>query len=75
MSEDVNWQQELVAALQAENLFIAQHPGYSGAHLTDDLRPSLAESVRAVDNIRAWRTYLPAPCVNKMMEDGWQWST
>jgi hypothetical protein len=75
MSEETNWQRELVAALYSENLFIAQHPGWGDARALNELKPSLAESVRAVDNIRAWRTFLPAPCVTKMMEEGWQWST
>jgi hypothetical protein len=75
MSDDATWQSELVAALQAENVFITQHPAFDDARLADELKPSLAEAVRAVDNIRAWRTYLPGPCVTKMMEEGWQWST
>jgi hypothetical protein len=43
--------------------------------LAIDLQPTRAEIERAVGNIRAWRSYLPEPCVAKMIEDGWQWST
>jgi hypothetical protein len=38
-------------------------------------RPTPAEIARAVANIRAWRSYLPAACVTVMINDGWQWST
>jgi hypothetical protein len=75
MINDPIWQRDLVAALHLENLFIAQGLGGSGAASASDLQPSWSDMVRAIANIRTWRTYLPAPCVAKMIEDGWQWST
>ena len=39
------------------------------------IKPTLSESQRAAANIRDWRSYLPEPCVARMLEDGWQWST
>jgi hypothetical protein len=75
MIEDAIWQRELIAALHLENLFTSQQLGLPGAALANDLQPTRAESARAVANIRAWRDYLPAPCVAKMIDDGWQWST
>jgi hypothetical protein len=75
MIDDAIWQRELIAALHLENLFIAQHLSHGGAQPALDLRPSLADSERAVANISDWRTYLPAPCVRRMIDEGWQWST
>ena len=75
MIDDAISQRELIAALHLENLFISEQLGFAGAVVANDLNPARAESERAVANIRAWRTYLPAPCVTKMIDDGWQWST
>lgn len=75
MIEDAIWQRELIAALHLENLFVSEQLGLASAGVANDLKPTRAESERAVANIRAWRTYLPAPCVAKMIDDGWQWST
>ncbi len=75
MIEDAIWQRELIAALRLENLFMSEQLGLAGVGLANDLKPTRDESDRAVANIRAWRTYLPAPCVAIMIDDGWQWST
>lgn len=75
MHTDAEWQQDLVAALHLESLFGASGLGFPDAEWAASLEPTQADSVRAVDQIRAWRSYLPAACVNSMIEDGWQWST
>jgi hypothetical protein len=75
MIDDAIRQRELIAALHLENLFIAQQLGFAGESLASDLQPTPDESERAVANICAWRSFLPAPCVEKMIDDGWQWST
>jgi hypothetical protein len=74
MIDDSISQRELIAALHLENLFISQQLG-STDQMARALQPTWAETERAVANICAWRTFLPAPCVAKMIEDGWQWST
>ncbi len=75
MIDDSTLQSELIAALHLENLFASQQLGPIDEPAASDLRPTRAESERAVDNIRSWRTYLPASCVASMIDDGWQWST
>jgi hypothetical protein len=75
MIDDAIRQRELIAALHLENLFIAQQLRFAGESLASDLQPTRDESERAVANICAWRSFLPAPCVAKMIDDGWQWST
>jgi hypothetical protein len=75
MIEDPISQRELIAALHLENLFISEQLGPASAGMATELRPTRAESERAVANIRAWRSYLPALCVARMIDDGWQWST
>jgi hypothetical protein len=75
MIEEAIWQRELIAALHLENLFMSQQLGLAGAGVASDLKPTRAESARAVANIRAWRSYLPEACVATMIDDGWQWST
>jgi hypothetical protein len=75
MIEEAIWQRELIAALHLESLFMSQQLGLAGAGVASDLKPTRAESARAVANIRAWRSYLPEPCVATMIDDGWQWST
>jgi len=74
MIDDAIRQREIIAALHLENLFISQQLGVS-AQTAPDLQPTLAESERAIANICEWRSFLPAPCVAKMIDDGWQWST
>jgi hypothetical protein len=75
MIDQTTWQRELVAALHLENLFISQQLGFTSERQQRDLEPTATETERAIANISAWRDYLPAPCVAKMIEDGWQWST
>jgi hypothetical protein len=75
MTDEVMWLQDLSAALHLENLFVAQQLRPIAAPMEWDLNPTGAETARAVASIRAWRTYLPPPCVQKMIDDGWQWST
>jgi hypothetical protein len=75
MVEDAIWQRELISALHLESLFLSEQFGSPSAEVANALRPTLAERERAVASIRAWRTYLPAPCVATMIDDGWQWST
>jgi len=75
MTAQARWQQELTAALSLENAFIAAHPGFPGAALAESMKPTRAESERAVENIQSWRSYLPPACVASMVEEGWQWST
>jgi hypothetical protein len=75
MIEEAISQRELIAALHLENLFVSQQLSPASAGMANDLRPTRAESERAVANIRAWQSYLPAPCVARMIDDGWQWST
>lgn len=74
MIDDAIWQRELIAALHLENLFISQQLGSTGSPVASDLEPTPAETERAVANICDWRSFLPAPCVAKMIDDGWQWS-
>jgi len=40
-----------------------------------NIKPTQAEIDQAVANIRAWRAFLPPPCVAAMIKDGWHWST
>lgn len=75
MHTDAQWQQDLVAALQLESLFDASGLGFPDAGWVESLKPTQADSARAVGLIRAWRSYLPVACVNAMIDDGWQWST
>lgn len=44
--------------------------GRAGAAPRDALEVARSES-----NIRAWRSYLPAECVDRMIEMGWDHST
>jgi hypothetical protein len=73
--DDAMWTRDLSSALQSENLFISQQLGSVKLSIAHDLRPTRAETERAIANIRAWRRYLPAVCVAKMIDEGWQWST
>jgi len=75
MMDDAMWTQDLISALHSENLFISQQVGSAETSVEIDLKPTCAETERAVANIRSWRTYLPAACVVKMIDEGWQWST
>ena len=75
MIEEAIWQRELIAALHLENIFMSEQLALASAGVESPLKPTRAESERAVANIRAWRTYLPEPCVATMIDDGWQWST
>lgn len=75
MNTDARWQQDLVAALHLESLFAASALAFPDAEWAESLKPTPAESERAVANIREWRSYLPEACVNAMIDDGWQWST
>ncbi len=75
MDTDARWQQDLVAALHLESLFIASGLAFPSPEWADSIKPTPEESARAVANIRAWRGYLPEACVKSMIDDGWQWST
>ncbi len=75
MTENARWQRDLIAALHLEDLFRSEHLGFPPAEDLAILEPSRADSERAVDNIRTWRSYLPEGCIASMIDDGWQWST
>lgn len=75
MNTDARWQRDLVAALQLESLFVSSGLAFPKLDWAESIKPTDAESKRAVANIREWRSYLPAACVNAMIDDGWQWST
>ena len=75
MNTDALWQQDLVDALHSEMLFISSGLAFPKFEWADSIKPTHAESVRAVANIRKWRAYLPEACVRSMIDDGWQWST
>jgi hypothetical protein len=75
MNGDVYWQRELNDALRMEHMFISTQMVFPSSEEAGALRPTSAESERAVASIRAWRDYLPGPCVARMIEEGWQWST
>lgn len=73
--EDEIWKQDVLFALCSENRFIGEQPPAADSSLANDLKPTQAETERAVANIRSWRSYLPAGCVAKLIDEGWQWST
>jgi hypothetical protein len=75
MTENACWQRDLIAGLHLEDVFNSAHLGFARAEDIAFLKPSRADSERAVANIRSWRTYLPEACVASMINDGWQWST
>jgi hypothetical protein len=75
MPTDAQWQRDLIAALHLESLFSSAQLRNPSVEEAAFIRPTHAESARAVANIRVWRTYLPESCVSTMINDGWQWST
>lgn len=75
METDAQWQSDLFDALSFESQFRAAQSTYPSPEEAMLVRPTRAESARAVANIRAWRSYLPEACVSIMISDGWQWST
>jgi hypothetical protein len=75
MDTDARWQQDLVAALHLESLFISSGLAFPQSAWAESIKPTHAESTRAVTNIQEWRSYLPEACVKSMIDDGWQWST
>ena len=75
MNTDARWQRDLVAALHLESLFTSSNHAFPPPEWAESLKPTTAESARAVANMREWRSYLPEACVKAMIEDGWQWST
>ncbi len=75
MNTDPRWQQDLVDALHLETLFISSGLAFPRLEWVDSIKPTHAETARAVANIREWRSYLPEACVKSMIDDGWQWST
>jgi hypothetical protein len=75
MHTDAQWQQDLVSALHLESLFSSSGLAFPNIEWADAIKPTLADSTRAVENIRQWRCYLPEACVASMVSDGWQWST
>jgi len=75
MNTDARWQQDLVDALHLETLFISSGRAFPKFEWADSIKPTQADSARAVANIRKWRSYLPEACVELMIDDGWQWST
>jgi hypothetical protein len=75
MPKDARRQRELIAELHLESVFNSAHLGFTKAEEARFPRATAAENERAVLKIRAWRKYLPEPCVCRMIDDGWQWST
>ena len=75
MNTDARWQQDLIAALHLESLFSSSGLAFPKLEWADSVKPTQAESARAIVNIREWRSYLPEACVRSMIDDGWQWST
>ena len=75
MTTDARWQRDLITALHVESLFSSAQLGIPSVEDAAFVKPTHAESARAVANIRAWRTYLPEACVSTMINEGWQWST
>jgi hypothetical protein len=74
MDTDARRQRELIAALDVESLLESSGLAFSKSEW-ETIRPTDMESAHAAANIREWRSYLPAACVNSMIDDGWQWST
>lgn len=75
MNTDARWQQDLVSALRLESLFTSSGLAFAKPEWAELVKPTHAECVRAVANIREWRSYLSEACVKSMIDDGWQWST
>ena len=75
MDTDARWQKDLITALHLESLFISSGLAFPSAEWADSVKPTPAESARAVANIREWRSYLSEACVKSLIDDGWQWST
>lgn len=75
MNTDARWQRDLLDALSFESIFSAAQLRPPSAEEIKLITPTVAECANAIDNIRAWRSYLPEPCVATMISDGWQWST
>ena len=75
MKTDARWQEDLVVALHLESLFASSGLAFPRSEWAGSLKPTQAQSARAVANIREWRSYLPEACVKCMIDDGWQWST
>ena len=74
MITDVRFQRDLVTALHRESLLSVCGLGIPGVEWAS-MKPTFAESARAVANIREWRSYLSEACVRRMIDAGWQWST
>jgi hypothetical protein len=75
METDACWKLDLLDALSSELRFSAAQLMYPSPEDVTFIRPTRVETMRAVANIRAWRSYLPDVCVAAMIYDGWQWST
>ncbi len=45
------------------------------AEIRPENHPQSTHSERAAANIRSWQSYLPEDCVQRMIQDGWHWST
>ena len=75
MDTDARWQQDLTAALELESLLNSAGLAFSKSERAGSIKPTGAERAHAAANIRGWRSYLPDACVNRMIDDGWQWST
>jgi hypothetical protein len=65
----------MMGGLGLDSLFNLAHLGFPEVPMRADIKPTQSDIDHAVDSIRAWRSYLPPPCVTAMIKDGWQWST
>lgn len=75
MNTNAQWNLDLLDGLGFEARFRAAQMTLPSAAQRQLIKPTLSESQRAAANIRNWRSYLPEPCVARMLDDGWQWST
>jgi hypothetical protein len=70
MDTDTQWKLDLLDALSFESIFCAAQLRLPSPEERKLVKPTVAESVHAVANIRAWRSYLPEACVSTMISDG-----
>jgi hypothetical protein len=57
-------------AVRAQRLTIK-----TGIATAGSIEKSGNPTLRAAENVAAWRAYLPEDCVIAMIKDGWHWST
>jgi hypothetical protein len=56
-------------------IFAVPHVPLSSNAIKNANATFVGYSVRAVANVKAWRSYLPSDCVNTMIELGWDRTT